>query len=84
MLKRYWLFGGCCYYAAGGVNDFIQSFDTLEEAVAVATELTEQPELDFEFQWWHVCDMVEMTKVVESEAEACGSYGLPSAPTKLG
>lgn len=31
MNKRYLLFGFDCYYPCGGMDDFIDSFDTLEE-----------------------------------------------------
>lgn len=33
-MKRYLLFAGSYYYPGGGWDDFIQSFDTLEEAMA--------------------------------------------------
>lgn len=78
--KRYWLFGGNTHYAAGGVNDFIHSFSKLDEAIATGTKLQHHDEIE----WWHVCDIVDMLKIVESDEEACGSYGLPPAPAKLG
>ena len=31
-MRRYWLFAHNNYYARGGLQDFIDSFDTLEEA----------------------------------------------------
>lgn len=33
-MKRYWLFAGDAYYPGGGMEDFIASFDTVEEANA--------------------------------------------------
>lgn len=32
-MKRYLLFAGSWYYPGGGWNDFVESFDTLEEAM---------------------------------------------------
>lgn len=32
-MKRFLLFAGCAFQAIGGMNDFIGSFDTLEEAL---------------------------------------------------
>lgn len=31
-MKRYWLFGWDFYYPSGGMDDFIEAFETLEEA----------------------------------------------------
>jgi len=31
-MKRYLLFSGRCYYHCGGWDDFVDSFDTIEEA----------------------------------------------------
>jgi hypothetical protein len=30
-MKRYFLFQSCDYYPAGGMEDFIKDFDTIEE-----------------------------------------------------
>ncbi len=32
--KRYWLFQWYNYEASGGLNDFVESFDTVEDAIA--------------------------------------------------
>lgn len=36
-VKRFMLFGGDEYYAAGGFNDYLGSHATIEEATAAAT-----------------------------------------------
>lgn len=51
-MKRYWLFGGEVYYAAGGMYDFMASFDTKEEAVLEASKHVASSTI----QWWHVYD----------------------------
>lgn len=35
-MRRFVLFGGDIYYAAGGFHDYIMSFDTLDEAILFA------------------------------------------------
>lgn len=37
-MKRYLLFGGMRYYPSGGWEDFVNSFDSIDEAVKVGTE----------------------------------------------
>ena len=37
-MKRYLVFAGATYYPAGGWDDFVQAFDSLEEATAFAKE----------------------------------------------
>ena len=44
-MKRYFLFGGDCYYPGGGASDFIGAFDTLDDAI----------------QGWKNCDVVKNT-----------------------
>lgn len=50
-MKRFLLFRGQTYYAAGGWNDFKGSFDTLEEAKAT-------PKVEYCDDWEHVIDTV--------------------------
>ena len=48
--KRYWLFGGDAYYPNGGMNDFVGSFDEIEQAEeCVKSE-------EYEFDWHHIFD----------------------------
>lgn len=42
--KRYWLFGWDAYYPLGAINDFIDSFNTQEEAMKV---IEERPKSDY-------------------------------------
>ena len=51
-MKRYWLFTGDRFYPAGGMHDFDNSFDSIEEAedyVKAAHKC---------MQWHHVVDMI--------------------------
>jgi hypothetical protein len=59
-LKRFLLFAGVAYYPMGGWEDFIDSFDTLEEAVACG-KLRQQRR-----EWWHVVDL-EKGEVVDDD-----------------
>ena len=56
-LKRYLLFAGDYYYPSGGMNDFVDSFDSIEEAVA-------QHDKNFIDSWKHVYDCVEVRTVL--------------------
>lgn len=49
-MKRYLLFAGSLYYPSGGWDDFIASFDTVDECVARAK--TDPYSMD----WWHILD----------------------------
>ena len=51
MIRRYLLFAGDRYYPAGGWNDFVDSFDTKEEALERAWEA-----LSGMFDWYHIID----------------------------
>ena len=51
-MKRYLLFGGDCYYPAGGWDDFMGAFDTFEEA--------RQHAGDHPADWQHVVDTETM------------------------
>lgn len=50
-MKQFLLFAGPRYYPGGGWQDFVDSFDTLEEAVVVGT-----PDEDDWGKWFHVID----------------------------
>lgn len=56
--KRFLLFAGETYYAAPGWRGFVDSFDTLEEAIAAG-------KLDGS-DWWQVVDL-EQGEIVASE-----------------
>jgi hypothetical protein len=47
-MKRYMLFAGDDYYPAGGWDDFIGSFDSVEDAMASFPR--------DRYDWWHIVD----------------------------
>lgn len=50
-MKRYLLFGGEWYYPSGGWGDFVDSFDTKEQAFEVAKSS------QFSYlEWCHIID----------------------------
>lgn len=53
-MKRYWLFAGNNYYPMGGMEDFHNSYDTLEEAKKSYKVLHEED--SYEYAWAHVYD----------------------------
>lgn len=52
-MKQFLLFGGDTYYPSGGWGDFIQSFNTNEEAQIAANLLHHAQQL----QWYHIVDI---------------------------
>jgi len=73
-MKRFVLFGGPVYYAAGGFSDFVGSFDTVDEARHVAeTKICEVISPELECEWWHIFDMVEHKIVGKSEYQGYGA-----------
>lgn len=56
-MYRYLVFGGDIYYASGGINDFIGSYDTLDAAIEAALKKDDD--------WYHIFDS-ETKKVVDS------------------
>lgn len=54
-MKRYLLFAGESYYPVGGWKDFVDSYDTIEEAVSYGRAAGD---------WWHVVDSAT-GKIVE-------------------
>jgi hypothetical protein len=59
-MKRFILFASDYYYSSGGWNDFIESFDTLEEAQARC-----DPSLDAD--WYQIVDTT--TGLIEAQGE---------------
>lgn len=57
-MKRFMLFAGKHYYPKGGLNDYIASFDTFEDAkeyVIMRNNLVEEDEPRF-YDWANVLD----------------------------
>lgn len=65
--KRYWLFAGNDYYATGGMHDFRDSFDSVQEAEASAKKLECE-------EWFHVVDITTGQIVLGTKYQA---YGAP-------
>lgn len=57
-LKRYLLFAGWVYYPGGGWEDFIGSFDTVEEAKAA---------IEGSKDWAHIIDKETGEKIFDTE-----------------
>lgn len=57
-LKRFILFRCDYYYPSGGWNDFVGSFDTLEEANNIALKNFKSNN-----EWFHIIDLNTLTEV---------------------
>lgn len=60
-MKRYLAFAGSTYYPSGGMNDFIGSFDTVDEAIAEICYSDE--DYGMINDWGHVFDQVDEIRV---------------------
>lgn len=60
MKKRYWLFGGYGFYPRGGMRDFIESYETLEEAKSAGAAYLDKNGDDY---WYDIYDFQE-SKIV--------------------
>ena len=83
--KRYWLFAGECYYAAGGWHDRRGMYDTIAEAVAEGVrQQTEKWRhgLFQVYEWWHVVDIATGKIVAGSALQAYGAADL--TPEQIG
>lgn len=56
-MKRYMLFAGDNYYPLGGMEDFVDSFDTIEETF-------NHPRSSNERGWFHIYDL-ELQEIVK-------------------
>lgn len=64
MDKRYLLFGFDGYYPSGGFNDLIDSYDTIDEAIAkikaVPGKITDAPgPIDWTYNYYQIYDRIE-------------------------
>lgn len=55
-MKRFITFTGNTYYPSGGANDFLDSFDTADEAILEGKKACGE---DCTIDWWHVYDTEE-------------------------
>lgn len=63
-MKRYLLFIGDVYYSNGGWDDYIGSYDNLEEAIQNSPKVKKSKYL-FTRKWWHVVDIYSKRIVKE-------------------
>lgn len=72
-MKRFMTFTGSTYYASGGANDFLDSFDTADEAILAGRNACDEDYPRKEFQcaddWWHVYD-TEENKIIDGRGHA--------------
>lgn len=55
--QRYWVFGGSQYYPSGGMEDFLESFETYARAENCARRYLHEGQ----GRWTYVWDTVEQT-----------------------
>lgn len=68
--KRFVVMGGMVYYASGGFKDYLNSFDTKEEA---ETFMREWLKTNNEYSWVHIGDLV--TGEYWEQGHACNPMG---------
>lgn len=73
-MKRFLLFKGDDYYPQGGFDDFVGSYDTVDEAMDA-----HKPE---SCQWAHVADSLEWSIVAKSGWVHCGTWVLVNEKIK--
>jgi len=74
-MKRYWLFTGEAYYASGGMQDFIGSYDSLEQAIDDSKgewrySAYTKEDYFYEYDWFQILDSHESKIVSCSESQA--------------
>ena len=71
MVRRYWLFAGHSYYPHGGMRDYIDSFDSIDDAVKAFKDYNSSEDMEgIELDWCEVMD-TESMKVVKSAGSPC-------------
>ncbi len=67
LTKQFWLFAGDSYYPWGGFSDFINSYDTVEEAIEEATSsVTYGPTYTRKkYDWYHIFDSTAYLMVAD-------------------
>lgn len=73
-MKRFLLFGGRAYYARGGFNDFLGSFNTKEDAKARVSSMSS-------CGWYHIFDS-KNGYIVDADGEPHGLYCAPEGPAE--
>ena len=78
MSEQYWLFGGWCYYAAGGMHDLIGRYPSIDSARAAAVEAEKQGQVE----WWQIVDAAEGVMLAQSEFLPYGGERICEPPEK--
>ena len=60
-MKRYWLFQFDEYYPRGGINDFVESFDSIQDAL----ECSKKVKNEFGGESYHIFDS-EKNEIIET------------------
>ena len=68
MTGRYWLFAGHSYYPHGGMRDYIDSFDSIDDAVKA---FKDYKDIDGSFLDWYEVFDYELMEVVKGDGEPC-------------
>jgi hypothetical protein len=58
-MSRFMVFAGLNYYPSGGMNDFVSSHETLEDAITAVQKLRRA-------DWWHIFDLQADETVMSS------------------
>lgn len=77
-MKNYLLFGGSTYYAEGGVNDLIDAFESLDDAIFEGERLANNAKPSLSIDWWHIFSIKDGVMVKRSTERPYGSEGLIS------
>ena len=65
-MKRYLAFYGDFYYPQGGIDDFIDDYDTIEEAKEAITKAhlqNRKDDIKWEYAWCHIWDTETLKQV---------------------
>ena len=68
-MKRYLAFYGDCYYAGGGMNDFVNDFDSVEDcekAIQLKHKENRPDDLEWEWAWRQIWDSEKREFVVNT------------------
>ena len=65
-MNRYLLFAGKTFYSAGGLNEYVVSFETIESATVMGDKLTSDVLGYYACDWYQVIDSLNMKDVVKA------------------
>ena len=77
-MKNYLLFGGSTYYANGGVNDLIDAFDSIDDAIFEGERLANNVKSSLSIDWWHIFSIKDCLMLKRSIQQPFGSLDLIS------